>query len=626
MQVFETQLNSSLISDKGLWLFSFGEKICLPSKFTELVLDKSNSSKDKNYQIFLLSKNTQISVVEDASTLVLVDGVIESKFFSEDTSYIKNLLKLYKEQGEEIINKIVGTSTIIIFDKEKEKLLVFRDKLGINPIFYSQIGENYLFSPLVDVLLLSPKVSKTINRTLLAERLCDIWVSKDETYYKAIKKIPSSHFLRVSKGIAKTVPYWLASKDFSQIEWVEGDGFEMFEKLFEETLTKELSKGQSGIFLSGGLDSVSVAVMSADITRKHRLPDPIALSLFFSHPDCDEETTQKSVSKQLGLENQGLTFDESVGKDGWFFAALELSKSLPAPLSNFWWPAYMNLALKGKEKGCKVILTGGGGDEWLSVTPYLAADLLYKLDVRSLYDLWQTVIASYKISPLMNFKFLLWNCGLRLVIGSLVRKMLLSIYPNLLYQIRQTRKEKILAEWLLADPLLKKEVYERWEASESYKDIKSYYLREMQISLEHPLISLEMEENYQIEKKLNINFYQSYWNSELIELLYRLPPNILTRGKKSKGLVRDLVSKRFPNLGFEKQKKILSTNYFSVLVSDQLKKVWQKLTCPKTLIDLGIVNKNKLDFSKGLPSSGSKNPAFLAWEMANLEVWLNTHH
>ena len=53
-------------------------------------------------------------------------------------------------------------------------------------------------------------------------------------------------------------------------------------------------------------------------------------------------------------------------------------------MANMWNGGYEPLARRGAERGCSVILTGMGGDEWLTVSPYLAADLMKALDVRAL--------------------------------------------------------------------------------------------------------------------------------------------------------------------------------------------------------------------------------------------------
>ena len=53
----------------------------------------------------------------------------------------------------------------------------------------------------------------------------------------------------------------------------------------------------------------------------------------------------------------------------------------PQPMWNLWAPAYTALARHAVARGRRVILTGRGGDEWLTMSPYLLADQLKRGDV-----------------------------------------------------------------------------------------------------------------------------------------------------------------------------------------------------------------------------------------------------
>src|SRR5262249_2282037 len=153
-----------------------------------------------------------------------------------------------------------------------------------------------------------------------------------------------------------------------------------------------------GIFLSGGLDSISVAAMAADGTRREGRPTPVALSLGFPTPETDEQDVQRSVAATLGLDQDLLGFDEAVRPHGLVRSALEVTRSWPAALLNSWLPAYARLAEFGKRRGVSVILTGSGGDEWLSVSPYLSADLLRSFDVAGWWHFFHAWKRSFRVT------------------------------------------------------------------------------------------------------------------------------------------------------------------------------------------------------------------------------------
>ena len=103
---------------------------------------------------------------------------------------------------------------------------------------------------------------------------------------------------------------------------------------------------------------------------------PLALSLGFPHPECDERVRQKAVAHDLGLCQLFMDFDEALGSRPLLEQTFELNEKTAAPILNPWLPAYIELARRARLDGVRIILTGQGGDEWLGAAPLLAADLI----------------------------------------------------------------------------------------------------------------------------------------------------------------------------------------------------------------------------------------------------------
>ena len=135
------------------------------------------------------------------------------------------------------------------------------------------------------------------------------------------------------------------------VQWLSDPEVEQFGEMLDQSVTRCLEISPAAIFLSGGLDSVSVAAVAADASARMGLPPPLALSLRFPHPDVDEADIQRRVAAQLGLPLVLLDLEEAVGPEGIFPAGLELCRTWPAPQLNPWLPAYCRLALEGRDRG-----------------------------------------------------------------------------------------------------------------------------------------------------------------------------------------------------------------------------------------------------------------------------------
>src|SRR5262249_19971441 len=147
------------------------------------------------------------------------------------------------------------------------------------------------------------------------------------------------------------------------VRWIRKDELDRFDPLFEQAVQRGLARGKSAIFLSGGLDSISVAAVAADVCRREGQTVPHALSLGFPDPSCDEEHVQRSVARALSLPLEFASFKEALGDRPLLELALDESRQRSAPLQNIWYPAYAHLGALARRYGCRTILTGNGGDE-----------------------------------------------------------------------------------------------------------------------------------------------------------------------------------------------------------------------------------------------------------------------
>jgi hypothetical protein len=132
-----------------------------------------------------------------------------------------------------------------------------------------------------------------------------------------------------------------------------------------------------------------------------------------------------------------------------------------------------------------------------------------------------------------------------------------------------------------------------------------------------------MEEAFENGKRLGMRFLQPYYDADLAEMLYRTPMALLNRGGRTKGLVRETISRRFPGLGFDRQKKIEIKEFFSQLIRRDGNRVWKQMGGAQALGALDLVDPERVDsFVHTAINSGEHRQAFDAWMVMNMESWL----
>lgn len=534
------------------------------------------------------------------------------------------ILASYLRWGEDVLSRLRGSFALVIWDSVQEIFLCLRDPLGNCPLFYTNGGNSLLVSTSIDALLRQPGVSRTLNRAAMADFLQDRFNQSEETFFDAVKRVPSGHVLRVKRETHSTYRYWDPAPD-GKVNWIQPEELERFDEMFDRAVSRCLSFGPAAIFLSGGLDSGSVAAVAAEKSRAQGLPKPVALSLAFPDP-ISEEVVQRSVATQLGLPHIVKPFYEAVGVNGLLQPALELSKSLPAPLFNTWWPAYLGLAREGEKRGCRVVLTGDGGDEWLTISPLLAADLLRDFDLRGVYRLWASIQRSYHEPTFALFRNLIWKFGIEPLVVPPLYRVVKRAAPwaiTLRHRMRPT-----IPKWLAPDPALREELERRRREPtiSQPRAADSFYLRSGRTALDIPLVSMVAEETFNVGQRVGLRELQPFWDADLIDLLYRTPPFLLNRDGRNKGLVRSTLARRFPQIGFNEQRKMGATNFYASSIYREGGEALRQVGKMRILADLDIIDEPSLHaILERILAERPEGKAYKVWKVLNLESWARAH-
>ncbi len=570
------------------------------------------------------------AIASERSCGVIFDGVLHNREEIAPALGINGaglgdarlLLAAYERWGAELTRHIKGVFALVIWDGMQRRLLAIRDPLGAFPLFYATGRRGTLLvSTSLDALVAHPAVDPSLNRAALTDHLLHRWPYPEETFYQAVRRVPGGCRLISKDGHTRVVRYWDPAPEGEPVNWATAADLEGFPELLNSAVERAVAGGRAGIFLSGGLDSISIAAAATDVARRLGHPEPIALSLGFPHPDCDEEIVQRGVASALGIEQEFVPFFDVVPSRRLLGPGVELARTSPAPLISTWSPAYLGLARRGRRRGVDVILTGSGGDEWLTVTPYLCADLLRSGDFSGFARLMRMWQRSYRLSNWQLLRQTAFTFGFRPLAGVALDRIASSAWrANRIARLRKAARQ----QWLSDDPAVRAEIDRRSEdLLTPAVPPNGFYFQEVRASLDHPLVSMEMEETFEIGRRIGVRFQHPYWDAEIVELLYRTPPELLVRNGRAKGLVRETVSKRFASLGLERQKKVAATSFYQALIRDEVPQLWKDSGGVRALAALGIVDAAKANAMTGHAiSRGDVRSLAQTWNLIKLEAWV----
>ena len=528
----------------------------------------------------------------------------------------------YERWQNALFDKLRGGFAMAIWDEEHRRLVVGRDAMGLIPCFYWWNGRFVLISPSLDAILAQPEVDGRFNRVLVSEYLQNIrgYQQMNETFYQDIHRLPPAHTLSLSGGALSLTRYWDPLPP--GFAWATEDEMSHFTDVLGTAVDRGRSVGADSLALSGGFDSVSLAVVAAE--RRGARPPLHAVSLRFTDPSCDEGPRQEAVARALGMPQLMRSLEECLDADSFVGGLRALSRLSPGPVMSAWQPMYVRLLRSAAQLGLGRLMMGTGGDEMYYVNTGYAVDCLGSLDLRGLWRFCRAYQAMWAVAPSRVARYVLWDGTIKGELRQRARSLLGRVSPRARDWVLRRRRRRALPPWLQPpdhDLLARLERRPLEVRPVEMAPGEGAYVRAMRRLPQSPTFSMELEQSHAWAGQAGIRFLFPYFDRDLVELSLRMPPAHLLAGGRAKAPLRRLVAERLPSVAMP-DRKVLFGQLFDRLFRFHGRHAWTTLGGPRMLGELGIVDPRRASalmedyFSGGAPSSVEP------WLVLSVELWL----
>jgi asparagine synthase (glutamine-hydrolysing) len=287
----------------------------------------------------------------------------------------------------ECFQRIVGDWAVTIWRPRDRELVFASDFMGVRHIFYRVKPDQVLWSTELSSLLLLSGTKFHVDDEYVAGYLAHN-PDGPSTPYREIREVPPGRWVRVRTGEVRMERFWHFSPR-SRIRYkTDGDYEEHFRHVFRQSVRRRLRSDAPVLAeLSGGLDSSSIVCMADDILAKEGADTPRLETLSFydkTEPKGDDWIYFRKIEEKRG--RAGIHIDSS--KMAKSQASLELCTFYPFPGALGVRNELCEERAEGLRKsGCRVVLSGLGGDEFMGGVPDprpLLGDLIMQFQVLSL--------------------------------------------------------------------------------------------------------------------------------------------------------------------------------------------------------------------------------------------------
>lgn len=513
----------------------------------------------------------------------------------------ESILHLYEEYGQDCVKYLRGMFAFAIWDADKRRLFIARDRLGKKPLQYLYDGEKLIFSSEIKSILRYPALKPEVNRAGIANYVAYGYSPDPDTLFKGINKLPPGHTLTWENGKAVVSCYWDIEykPDYSVSE---RDLLEETERLLEESIKIRLvSDVPLGAFLSGGIDSsLVVALMARNMGKPVK-----TFSIGFDEKKYNELPYARLVAQKYGTEHH----EEIVRPDA--------EEVIPHLIRMFDEPFADSSAIptyyvsRLARRHVTVALSGDGGDEMFGgYDRYLDSDLSSRTDKLPL-ALRQAILGTpARLLPesfpgINTLRYLAADADARYI--SKMTKGI-SWTHGKLFSSELVRDSgtcdpssplvRLLSRVHLHDPITRRQ----------YLDCKTYLPGDIMTKVDRASMSVSLEARAPMLDHL------------FAEFAFRIPVQYKVHGHTTKYLLKQLAYKLLPHQIIDRPKMGFAMPVAQWINSDW-KEMSQDLVLGRRALQRDYFNSGYLTRIMDEHRRGRRDHSYIIWTLMVLEMW-----
>jgi len=204
------------------------------------------------------------------------------------------------------LQKCEGMFALALWDSIEKKLYLSRDRFGEKPLYYGNIGRDFVFGSELKALRTHPEFSNKLDRDTLSSFFKYSHIPAPSSIFKNIFKLPPAHILCVDfeRNQKQLSTYW-SLEDSSKLNYKNKSNnkelilSELHKKLNLAVSDQMVADVPVGVFLSGGIDSSLIAALM----QKQSSQPVHTFSIGFIEAQYDESSFARAVAKHLGTKH-----------------------------------------------------------------------------------------------------------------------------------------------------------------------------------------------------------------------------------------------------------------------------------------------------------------------------------
>lgn len=352
-----------------------------------------NPMSDKDNKVHLVFNG------EIYNFLTLKKDLISMGVTFHSNSDAEVLLQLYLVYGKEFVYRVQGMFAIAIFDSTHRVITLFRDRLGIKPLYFITTADSFFFASEIRALHVLGDINPRLDSIGFSQHFQFQNQLDNRTLFDDVKIMTPGSMVEIDENLRiRTETYWTYFED-------QFDSRIISKREIEQEITMSVRDNLIGdvlvgSFLSGGIDSTLIATLASS-----ELFDLNTFTIGFEtgrvseeELTYDESQTASSVAQFLGIPNKSRKIKAGEYLERWAHTVYSVEDLRVGP------SVQNDFASELASKDVKVVLSGTGGDELFGGYPWRYPDqnLTTEHAFKFWYDKFNRVIKTAELPIFMS--------------------------------------------------------------------------------------------------------------------------------------------------------------------------------------------------------------------------------
>ncbi len=512
------------------------------------------------------------------------------------------LLHMLLKMREGALPLLQGMFAFAWWDREKQELFLAVDRFGKKPLYFIKTDTLFAFASEPKALFKQASVAPELDQSIVAPYFLHEYVPPPRSGFRNIHRLEMGQYLLVTRReLAKRE--WWRPKFTPKKKITEKEALAKLDTLLGQAVARRMvADVPVGIFLSGGLDSTTIAWYMKRIKET----DIHSCSVGFEEPSFNESAHATLAANQIGTHHHELVFKASRFRP----AVQELLSVIDVPLADAsLMPTY---ELSKLARGyMTVVLDGDGGDEIFGgYGTFLAADVSAYLDVIP-SDIWRIIAKASRYLP-TSYKYFSWDFKLKMFLRGMAYPLpyrnqvwLGSFHNEEMRELLETPYQPNVSD-----------VFQTVDAAyEQCRDL-TLFDQISYLTIRHYLQGDLLPKIDRATMAVSLEARTPFLDTDLVEFVMQLPVAL----KKNKRLLRQLMRGRIPDSIIDRPKQGFGIP-LGLWLQDPLYEWAARVLHPTRISRVGVVRSEYVQKLLAEHKAKKANHRKKLWTIITFQLW-----